>query len=173
MENKLTQAIILIDKSNFILHCLAIPRHTAEATRESKMATLIEQAQAARALRKEADRFSNTAFTSTRKQILAALAEAGNSMGDLDMPGLEGAENRLLAACDLTRAYQSALSGILHAAGHPDAVKGIDDCLSDMTGDHFHGLRLDLEAETADLPRRDPNAEHRLGARQLGIGRAA
>ena len=37
-------------------------RHTAEAARESKMQSLIQEAQAARALRKDADRFSSAAW---------------------------------------------------------------------------------------------------------------
>ena len=112
-------------------------------------------------------------FTSTRTTILDLMAFAASRIGDIDASGLEGLEARRDAAGLLSMSFQIMIEKILKAAGHAEHVSGVSDCLTDMAGDHFHCLTEDLVDARMDQYPIDPHAEHRLSARQLGVGRAA
>ena len=112
-------------------------------------------------------------YTSTRKAILEHLTNAASEIGDIDASGIEGAEARKEAADMLIFKFELMLSQILRAAGHGDHISGICDCMADMAGDHLHCLTEDLVEAREEQAPIDPHAEHRLSARQLGVGRAA
>ena len=114
-------------------------------------------------------------YTSTRTKVLQHLQTAGQRMGDLD----NCAQDRLDAARAIVEAAKQALSEILHAAGCPGEMAGVEAFLADMAGDHFHLLVQDAEEEIADPQGPDADElrnraqDERMNARDYGVGRAA
>lgn len=117
-------------------------------------------------------------YASTGTVVLQHLQTAGANLGDLD----NCAQSRLAAAIALVEATKHGLSEIMHAAGCPDEMTGVEDFLADMMGDHFHLLVKDAAEETVEAVEafgsdhdelRDRDNPAALDARSQGVGRAA